>query len=126
MTPKKREYSRGASEYIAELIGEKFSIYQPERAESYTSNPMRHGVETEEEARRFLSMECRVQLSNGGFCLTDCGRFGASPDALIGEEGVSEIKCPTAKVQAKYLLNGGLPEEYACQVYGELFVTRRA
>jgi hypothetical protein len=124
MTPKKRELSSQAQGYICELIGETFSIYGPERPESYVSNPMRHGIETEAEARRWICMEKKIEVSNGGFCTTDDGRFGASPDALINPEGCCEIKCPTAKVHTSYLLAGVLPTEYVCQIHGQLIVTK--
>src|SRR3974390_905811 len=53
LTPKTRKLSAQADGLIAEVIGEAMSPWLPEHAESYTSNAMRHGLLTEEEARRF-------------------------------------------------------------------------
>jgi hypothetical protein len=125
MTPKQRKLSSSVDGYIADLIGDKFSLYGPENPQSYLSSPMRHGTETEEEARRFYCLEKGLELHNGGFCLTDDGRFGASPDSLVGDDGCLELKCPQAGTQAAYLLDGGLPVAYLCQVHGQLIVTGR-
>lgn len=125
MTPKSRKLSSQVDDYIAELIGERMSIYGAEHAENYMSNAMRHGADTEAEARRYLAMHANLDITNGGFCLTDDGRWGASPDGLVGEDGVVEIKCPMAKTQVRYLLDRTLPDEYLCQVHGQLIVTGR-
>jgi len=125
LTPKTRKLSEQADSYIDELIGERLALYLPENVHAYTSNPMRFGQETEEEARRFLALERNLDVTNGGFCMSDCGRWGASPDGLIGEDGALELKCPMAKTHVGYLRGGVLPADYRCQVHGQLIVTGR-
>lgn len=61
-----------------------------------------------------------------GFCLSDDGRTGCSPDALLGEDGGLELKAPQPPTHLKYLLRGVLPPEYAPQVQFSLYVTKRA
>ena len=51
--------------------------------------------------------------------------FGASPDGLIGEDGLIEIKCPIASTMCGYLLENKLPTEYFPQIQGQLFITGR-
>lgn len=111
--------------YIEDLIGEKLSLYLPDRAESYTNKAIRWGQECEAEARRFYKMDQNVDVTNGGFCTTDDGRFGASPDFLVGAEGCGELKCPQPGTQVHYILEGKLPDDYKAQVHGHLIVTGR-
>lgn len=56
---------------------------------------------------------------------SDCGNFGYSPDGLIGEDGLLEIKCPLATTHLKYLIDNKLPSEYIPQVQGGLLVSGR-
>lgn len=126
MTPAKMQLSKQADKYIADLIGEKMSPYMPERVENYSSRAMEWGQQTEEEARRFYAMERNCVVSNGGFCTTDDGRLGSSPDGLVGDDGCLEIKCPESGTHVQYLLDGGVPDEYKPQVHGHLIVTGRA
>ncbi len=79
----------------------------------------------EREAIPFLRMTQEEPVSRVGFVTTDDGMFGASPDALVGEDGGAEIKCPAADTHLEYLLDGVLPEQYAPQVHGSLYVTGR-
>ncbi len=126
LTAKTLKPSAQAEDFICELIGDRLSPYLPENAESYTSNAMRHGQETEAEARRFYTMETGLAVHQVGFCLTDDRRFGCSPDGLVFDEGGLELKCPLPKTHAKYLLKpASLIDDYRLQVHGSLIVTGR-
>jgi len=57
--------------------------------------------------------------------LHDNVEAGASPDGLIGEDGLLEIKCPLAHTHVGYLREGVLPPKYIPQVQGQLWVTGR-
>jgi hypothetical protein len=61
-----------------------------------------------------------------GFCTLDDGTFGCSPDSLVGDDGMLEIKCPSPAVHVGYLLGDKLPTTYRAQVQSQLFVTGRA
>ncbi len=126
LTPKTEKPSGSQKKLIYQLIGERFAHLMPERAESFTSRAMQWGRDCEAEARRYYCLQKRCEVCNGGFCLTDDGRFGASPDFLIGEEGVGELKCPSPETHVEYLDEGILPSEYRCQVHGELIVSSYA
>ncbi len=60
-----------------------------------------------------------------GFCLSDDGRTGCSPDGLVGEDGGLEVKSPEAHTHLGYLLDGGVPRQYLPQVHFSLYVTGR-
>lgn len=125
ITPKKMELSAQADDLIAELISHRF-IEGSIAPTGYISPAMVNGIELEPEARRWYEFENDCEVQQVGICITDDGRFGASPDALVGGDGGLELKCPLPKTHVKYLLAGTLPDEYRCQVHGELFVTGRA
>jgi putative phage-type endonuclease len=123
LTPKTGKLSAQADALICELISELYSLIPPENVESYTNRAMRWGQQTEAEARRYLGLQLNAKITNGGFCLSDCGRYGASPDGLIQGEAAVEIKCPTGPTQVNYLLAGTLPDEYRWQCNCHLLVT---
>ncbi len=120
ITPKTGKLSAAADDYICELLGEQYGTGFV--AEPFMTDAMRNGVLTEAEARKWYEMETDIDVQQVGFCLSDCGRFGCSPDGLVGEGGL-ELKCPAAKTQVSYLLDGDLPNAYRPQVHGALIVT---
>jgi len=125
LTPKQCKPSAQAEEYIAELIGDLYNPGVPDRAENFTTRAMQNGIDLEPEARRWYEMHVDQDVQRVGFVVSDCGRWGCSPDGLVGEDGLLELKCPMLKTQVKYLLAGTLPDEYRCQVHGQLIVTGR-
>lgn len=50
---------------------------------------------------------------------------GVSPDSLIGDEGLLEIKCPNMETHVNYLLTKKIPTNYLLQVYWEMACTGR-
>ena len=125
ITPKTGKLSAQADGYINELIAEKYSLLPPLQYGIPKSPALAHGVECEAEARLWYELETNCDVRQVGFCLSDDGRFGCSPDGLIGEEGGLELKCPQGHIQAGYVRAGTLPDEYKAQVHGSLIVTGR-
>lgn len=125
LPPKTRKPGAGARSYLEELIGDTFSIYYRENAEKFTSKAVAWGEQTEAEARKWYSFHRKTDVRQVGFITTDDGRFGCSPDGLIGDDGGLELKCPQANTHARYIIDGGLPDEYIGQVHGALIVTGR-
>ena len=77
----------------------------------------------EAEAREmyeFITGQTVVQV---GFCLSN--GCGASPDGLVGDNGILEIKCPLIYTHVSYLLENKVPTDYFQQVQGQLAVTGR-
>ena len=125
-TAKTMKPSASQEDYIAELIADRVDTTPPDFIVRDVTPEMAYGLETESEARAFYAMDRDVEVDEVGFCTTDDGRFGCSPDGLVGEDGGLELKCPQLKTQVKYLLAGTLPDEYRAQVHGSLIVTGRA
>jgi YqaJ-like viral recombinase domain len=67
-----------------------------------------------------FTYECNVKQI--GFCLSDDGRSGASPDALLDDGSGLEIKAPQGPNQIKYLLEGVVPEDYRIQIQWSIMV----
>jgi len=83
------------------------------------------GTDLEAEGRRAYSWETGADVAEVGFVTDDLGRYGASPDGLVGTDGLLEIKSPSAKAHIGYLLDpDSLVQTYRCQVQGQLYVMR--
>lgn len=114
--------STSLSKYALELATEKMLI-EPE--ESYENIHIRNGKEREPIARQLYCETKLCVVEEVGFIVSDCGDFGYSPDGLVGDKGLIEIKCPMATTHAKYLIDDKLPSDYVAQVQGGLFVSGR-
>ena len=51
--------------------------------------------------------------------------IGISPDGLIGEDGLLEIKCPATTTQIKRALSSDYSSDYKAQIQMQLWVTER-
>ena len=112
--------SKQRQKYMYELVGQKLGAL-PE--ESYTNKAIENGILREADAREMYSRDVKpvVQV---GFCIHDEG-YGCSPDGLVEEDGLVEIKCPILSTHIEYLIKQKLPTDYVQQVQGQLLVTGR-
>jgi len=122
VTPAKGDLSKQADGYIAELIAE---VYDPGygQVDDYVSDAMARGLIMEPAARSFYEFERGVEVRQVCVVIDDDDRFLTSPDGLVGADGLVEIKSPSPKTHVGYLLDGGLPTAYRCQVHGQMIVT---
>lgn len=123
VTAKKGDYSTQSRGYISELVAE--SLLPDYSTGHYQSAAMVAGSELEPDARGLYALVTGGDVAEVGLCISDCGRYGASPDAIVGGDGVLEIKCPDAKTHIGYLTANALPDDYRLQVNGHLLVTGR-
>lgn len=91
--------------------------------ESYSNAHMQRGHEQEPIARMLYENEHFVDVTNGGFF--DCGDFGCSPDGLVGDNGLIEIKSVIASVHYATIKRGGIDPAYKWQIYFNLLKTER-
>jgi len=90
------------------------------------SAEMLRGIEFEDEARKCYELDENVDVVCVGFIFADeTRRYGVSPDGLVGENGLIEIKCPTLPIHIKYIDEAKLPNDYFQQVQGQLMVSGR-
>lgn len=119
----KGEPSKSRIKYRNKLAGEKVA---GKAEESYQNAAMLHGIEMEAEARSLYEMVKDTQVDPVGLCFFDEAKaFAASPDGLVGADGLIEIKCPMIHTHVAYLLSGELPTDYFQQAQGQMFVTGR-
>lgn len=98
-------------------------LWRHEPVIDLTTFSIEQGEILETEAKPFFALETNQKVRDVGFITNDNGLFGCSPDGLLGDDNGLEIKCPSAQVHVKYLVNGELPKEYAVQVHGSIFAT---
>lgn len=95
-------------------------------AEHYVSPEMIWGTEQEPFARAAYEMATDCMVETVGFALhPTLERFGASPDGLVGADGLVEIKCPSTTTHIGYLLAKVVPEDYQPQMLAEMSCTGR-
>lgn len=113
--------SRG--NYMAELIAERLTGV---KAEGYTNAAMQHGIDTEPQARMAYEFYADMEVAQVGFIPHPLiAMSGASPDGLVGDEGLVEIKCPNTATHIETLLSGVIPEKYITQMMWQLACTGR-
>lgn len=118
----KGEPSKSRQKYLQQLAGE-FVCGKAE--ETYQSHAMLLGKEMESEARKLYEFENDIEVQQVGFCSSDDETYGASPDGLVGEKGLLEIKCPKIATHVSYIIKGNLLADYFQQAQGQMFVTGR-
>lgn len=106
--------------YMMKLLGERFT---GEPADNYTNGHMERGHAMEDEARRLYAFMQDVEPVRVGFIRN--GFVGCSPDSLIGDDGMLEIKTKLPHLQIEALIAGKLPSEHQAQVQGQMWVAER-
>jgi len=89
----------------------------------FSNDHMVRGHEQEPVARMLYEEENFVSVTNGGFF--DCGDYGTSPDGLIGDDGIIEIKSVIPKTHYATMRRGSCDPAYKWQLIGHLDCTGR-
>lgn len=111
----------GYKKAIRKVVYERLTGESPE---SFKSDYMERGHEIESLAREQYEINSFNTVTDGGFFeLTEW--VGCSPDGLIDDDGLLEIKSPAYNTFIDYLLSGQVPSEYTYQLQGQLYVTGR-
>ncbi len=114
--------SKSAIPYMDALLAERM-MQRP--LTEHISFWMERGSQMEAEAVSFYQFQRDVTTETVGFITNDAGTIGASPDRLIGEDGLLEIKCPAPHTHVGYMLWKGADKAYHPQIQGQLWVTGR-
>ena len=111
-------YSASRKNYAAELVRERLT---GNSLEPVSNEFTEWGVEQEPAARAAYEKARGVSVAEVGFVNhPTIPMSGASPDGLIGEDGMLEIKCPTTATHIATLLGGELNEQYRYQMLWQL------
>jgi len=122
-TTKSGGYTAGRDNYAAELVTERLT---GEPAPKFVSAAMANGTEVEPEGRAAYAFQSDVDVVEVGFIdHPTIAMCGASPDGLVGEDGLVEIKCPNTATHLKTLLGAKIDPAYIDQMQMQMAVTGR-
>jgi len=119
----KSGYSASRDNYMAQLVCERLT---GQREEFFTSAAMQHGTDTEPLARAAYESLKDVLVDEVGFVPhPSIIMAGASPDGLVGDNGLLEIKCPNTATHIETLLSQTVPGKYNTQMQFQMACTDR-
>ena len=114
--------SKTAESYMMELIAE---ILTGNSKPFFENDAMRWGTETEPQARAMYAVNNDfVDVKEVAF-VEHNEQVGISPDGLIGDDGLLEVKCPNTTTQLKRALSDDYSADYKAQIQMQLWVTER-
>jgi putative phage-type endonuclease len=123
MAKTKSGYAASRDNYMAELMCERLTGASQG---GFSSAAMQWGTETEPQARMAYEILTGRTVEETGFVLhPQIEHFGASPDGLIGEDGLIEIKCPNTNTHISTLLDEKIPHKYVIQMHVQMICTER-
>lgn len=119
----KTGYSASREKYKAQLICERLT---GRKAESFTNAAMQRGVDLEPIARQMYELETGFDVHEIAFAPhPKISHSGASPDGLVGDDGLIEIKCPETHTHIDFLRKKQPKHEYLLQMQWQMACTGR-
>lgn len=119
----KSGYGASRANYMAQLIAERLTGVP---GDSYTNAAMQWGIDTEADARAAYEFYTGETVAAVGFIPhPEIGLSGASPDGLVGTDGLVEIKCPLTATHIDTLLDAAVPGKYVTQMLWQMACTGR-
>jgi hypothetical protein len=120
----KSGYSTSRANYSAELVAERLTGVQ--YSNGYDNAAMKFGRETEPLARMAYELHANVTVTNAGFAVhPTIPMAGASPDGLVGNEGLIEVKAPNTATHIATLRGQAIPDKYIVQMQWQMAATGR-
>jgi putative phage-type endonuclease len=114
----KNGYGASRANYMAQLLVERLT---GQATETYTNGAMQWGTDTEPKARAAYSFITDSPVIEVGFIdHPTLPMSGASPDGLVGEDGLIEIKCPNTATHIEALLGEPVAEKYIKQIQWQM------
>jgi putative phage-type endonuclease len=119
----KTGYSATRDNYMAQLVCERLT---GQKGESFSNAAMQHGTDTEPLARAAYEAFQDILVDEVGFVPhPSIIMAGASPDGLVGDDGLLEIKCPNTATHIETLLSQSVPGKYNTQMQFQMACTGR-
>ena len=117
----KSGYGASRANYMAELVCERLT---GRPGDFFQSAAMAWGTEQEPVARAAYEARTGNLVTEVGFVPhPTIPMAGASPDGLIGDIGLIEIKCPNTATHIETMLTGAVPEKYILQMMWQMACT---
>lgn len=125
ITPKKMELADNdkANYHLLHLMAQRITQHVEPSFQSYD---MMRGEADEVEARHIYEREV-AQVEQVGFITNEDLGFaiGCSPDGLVGDDGMIEIKSRSAKYQLETIMSKQMPDDFKLQVQTQMLVAGR-
>ena len=119
----KTGYGASRANYAAQLVAERLT---GKPAESFSNAAMQWGTDTEPMAREAYEMKQGGYVEEVGFLIhPSIPMTGASPDGLVGDDGMLECKCPQTATHIEYLLGKVVPSKYKPQMTWQMLCAGR-
>ena len=119
----KTGYSTSRANYLAQLLSERLT---GTTGEGFTNAAMQWGIDHEAEARSAFEFRFDRNVTLIGFAdHPTIAMSGASPDGLLENDGLVEIKCPNTATHIETLLSGAVPQKYETQMMWQMACTGR-
>ena len=111
-------------DYQAQLVAE--ILTGKPQGSGFSNEAMQFGIDTEPLARSAYEAETGRNVDEIGLCIhPTIERSGASPDGLVGDSGLLEIKCPKVATHLGYLVANVVPAKYKNQMMWQMACTGR-
>jgi putative phage-type endonuclease len=119
----KTGYGAGRANYMAEIIAERLTNVPKQ---GFTNEAMRWGTETEPQARAMYEFQTGLEVTETGFVPHPVIEgTGASPDGLVGDSGLIEVKCPNTATHIETLRGSAIDRKYVLQMHWQMICTGR-
>ena len=94
--------------------------------ESFTNDAMQWGIDNEDQARVAYEVASGNFVDQVGFVDHEIiDWFGCSPDGLVNNDGLVEIKCPNSATHWEYFKTKEVPKKYFIQMQAQMSCTGR-
>jgi putative phage-type endonuclease len=124
MARTKSGYGASRANYAAQIIAERLTGAPIES--TLTTRAIQHGIDTEPEARNAYQFYHGVTVDQVAFVEhPTIADVGCSPDGLVGDDGLVEIKCPNTATHLETLLGQTVPGKYETQIQFQMACTGR-
>jgi hypothetical protein len=91
----------------------------------FNSFDIERGNRLEPIARQEYEARTLIPVEEVGFIESECGLLGYSPDGLVGEDGLIEIKAPRKSKHLETIFKNKVPLEHIAQIQGGLYLSGR-
>lgn len=118
MAKTKNGWGASRANYMAQLIAERLT---GEAQESFSNAAMQWGTDHEPDAKAAYEFYTDTEIASVGFVHhPKLSMSGASPDGLVGPDGLLELKCPNTSTHIDTLLGQTAPEKYMSQMQWQM------
>lgn len=123
MARTKSGYGAARANYMAQLVAERLT---GAREDGYCNAAMQRGIDLEPQARAQYEFHTGNTVVETGFVLhPSIAHCGASPDGIVGDDGLVEIKVPNTATHIATLRGGKIDDRYVKQMHLQMLCTGR-